>query len=69
MMVDLQQVELAARRMAHGCSVYSSNKDTEHDQRIKATRSSTTSKACGDRWLAARDALDAAGLKPLPLGV
>jgi hypothetical protein len=61
----LQQAELAARIMAHGCNVYSSNKDSEHDQRIKATRSAATSAACGERWMAARAKLRAAGLDPL----
>jgi hypothetical protein len=64
-MLDLQKVELEARIMAHGCNVYSSNKDAEHDQRIKATRSSATSAACGARWMAARAKLDEAGIKPL----
>jgi hypothetical protein len=62
---DLQKTELAARIMAHGCNVYSSNKDSEHDQRIKATRSAATSAACGQRWIAARNNLVAAGLDPL----
>mgnify|MGYP003655711607 CR=1 FL=1 len=64
-MIDLQKIELEARIMAHGCNVYSSNKDSEHDQRIKATRSSSTSAACGIRWMSARDKLESAGLKPL----
>ena len=66
-MDDLQQAELEARKMAHGCSVYSSNKDAEHDQRIKATRSSATSAECGERWMEARAKLIKAGLEPLPL--
>jgi heat shock protein HslJ len=52
-MKDSIQAEIDAREMAKGCNVYSSNKDTEHDARIKATRSGMTSKACGDRWMAA----------------
>jgi hypothetical protein len=68
-MTCLRKAELAARIMAHGCNVYSSNKDSEHDQRIKATRSAATSAACGARWIVARDNLRAAGLEPLSLGV
>jgi hypothetical protein len=64
-MIDLQRAELDARIMAHGCNVYSSNKDAHHDQRIKATRSAATSAACGKRWMAALDKLRAAGLAPL----
>jgi hypothetical protein len=66
-MICLQDAELAARIIAKGCNVYSSNKDSEHDQRIKATRSSATSAACGVRWMAARAKLLEAGLEPLEL--
>jgi hypothetical protein len=65
----LRKAELAARIIAKGCNVYSSNKDGEHDQRIKATRSAATSATCGARWIVARDKLRAAGLEPLTLGV
>jgi len=54
----LRDKEAAARELAHGCSVYSSNKDSDHDQRIKATRSSATSSAAGERWMAAKDQLE-----------
>lgn len=54
---SLQIRELEARKMAHGCSVYSSTKDSYHDQRIKATQSAATSAACGDRWMALRSEL------------
>lgn len=66
-MGGLQQEELSARIMAQGCSVYSSNKDAPHDQRIKATRSAATSAACGERWMVARTKLKEAGLTPLSL--
>lgn len=63
----LQQKELEARILAHGCPVYSSTKDAPHDQCMKATNSSATSAACGNRWMDARAKLKAAKLEPFPL--
>lgn len=63
----LLNAERDARLMAHNCPVYSSTKDSEHDQRIKATRSSATSAACGNRWMEFRSELKRRGLTPKPL--
>lgn len=60
--------ELEARKIAKGLSVYSSNKDSYHDSRIKATASGTTSAACGKRWMELRKEAIDRGLTPHDLG-
>jgi len=63
----LLQNELAARKMAHNCPVYSSTKETLGEQCFKATKSSATSAACGERWMALRRQVNTLGLTPLEI--
>lgn len=63
---QIQQAELTARKLAHGCPVYAPPQSVDPSiATYNATRSGATSAACGQRWMQARAALTDRGLTPL----